>query len=164
MKEVQNERHARKVDGKKYDCNDVCCGFNPGSHYCISSSEKSDLTKFGAGIVLYFKFIKHLMFFFFLFILLSLPALVFYTAAFYSYNEGKEGLSYLDLLTATTVGALGLGANSCGLAKYPGSAVSDDQKTIHFECTAGTIADIDNIIFGLAETGTTCTFIEEVFI
>ena len=103
-----SEVHARHPNGTKYNCDDVCSKFETGSHYLFSSSEKSDLTKFGVGIVLYFKFVKHLIFFFFIFLLLSIPAFVLYGAS-YSAASSSESLSYLELLTATTVGTVGLG-------------------------------------------------------
>jgi len=109
MLQSRKENHATKANGSYYKCADVCCDFEPGSHYCVSSSEKSDLTKFGVGILLYFKYVKHLIFFFFLFILLSIPALVFSVASFQTYNNKSGNLSYLDLLTATTIGSIGLG-------------------------------------------------------
>jgi len=161
MLQAKKQNHATRADGEYYKCADVCCDFEPGSHYCISSSEKSDLTKFGVGILLYFKYLKHLMFFFFLFILLSVPALVFSVASYQTYNTNSGSTSYLDLLTATTIGSIGLGAASCGLGKLSAYATAGStENQITFTCTAGEIADVSNIIYGIVETGSTCNFFE----
>lgn len=110
MLQSLKKNHVRKADGKTYGCLEACWSFNTGSHGIVKSSEKSDLTKFGVGIMLYFKFIKHLMLFFFLFTLLSVPAYVFYTAAYYNYNyHNTDSISYTDALAATTLGSVGLG-------------------------------------------------------
>jgi len=163
MKLVVKERHARKPDDKNYTCEDVCYNVDSGSHYCLKSSAKSDLSKFGVGIVLYFKFLKHLIFFFSLFTALSIPAFIFYTGSFsaYNLNNTTKSLNYIDLLTATTVGAVGFGASSCGISKYPSSAATPDQTTMRFECPTGKIASINNIVYGLVKTGTTCSLIDE---
>jgi len=160
MKQSQKEHHATKTEDTYYNCKDVCYKFEPGSHYCMESSEKSDLNKFGVGIMLYFKFVKHLIFFFLMFIILSIPALVFYIASFSAYNSKGSDLSYLDLLTATTVGSIGLGASSCSIAKHPNYNTSEEQTEMSFQCVSGTISNVNNIEFGLVKTGQTCSFID----
>jgi len=154
-----SEVHSRQPNGSKYNCDDVCCDFETGSHYLFSSSEKTDLTKFGVGIVLYFKFVKHLIFFFFIFLLLSVPAFVLYGAS-YSANTNSSSLSYLDLLTATTVGTVGLGATSCGLGKYPDYASSSDETKIFFQCSSGTLVGQSSLVYGFVKGGSTCNFVD----
>jgi len=110
MKQSIKKNHAFKPNGDPYTCKDVCYKFNTGNHYLFSSSEKSELTKFGVGIMLYFKFIKHLSVFFMLFTIISIPAFVFYITSFIQYKDSSD-VSYLDLLTATTLGSVGLGTS-----------------------------------------------------
>lgn len=160
MKSSIKETHATKADGSFYNCKEVCYKFKPGGHYIVSSSENSELTKFGAGILLYFKFIKQLIRYFGLFVLISIPAFVFYITAFVQYSPDTNSVSYLDLLTATTLGAVGLSSSYCGVAAYPDSSTPTDEKTIHLECTSGVIASVSNIVFGFIASGTTCSFVD----
>jgi len=108
MKSSVKETHATKGNGDFYDCKEVCYKFKPGQHYLLKSSEHSELTKFGVGILLYFKFIKQLILYFGLFCLISIPAYIFYIAAFVQYSPSTNSVSYLDLLTATTLGSVGM--------------------------------------------------------
>ena len=165
MKESINQNHARKPDGSIFSCWQACCKFNPGYHRIFSSSLESDATKFGVGITLYFKFIKHLIYFFLIAVMLSVPALCFYIACFSSYNSANNRLSYLDLFTAATLGSAGLGSSSCGVARYPGSSSATATQTVmNFNCKAGTIADVSNIVYGLVSLGSTCRVVEDVFL
>jgi len=109
MKESVKSKSISKTDGKPYSFKDVCLKFSPGSHYLLSSSEKSELNRFGVGICLYFKLIKHLSLYFFIFTLLSIPALIFYTKAYHQFSENADDMGYLDFLTSTSLGSLGLG-------------------------------------------------------
>jgi len=52
MKESVKSKSISKTDGKPYSFKDVCLKFSPGSHYLLSSSEKSELNRFGVGISL----------------------------------------------------------------------------------------------------------------
>jgi len=159
MKTSVKETHATKGNGDFYNCKEVCYKFKPGQHYLLKSSENSELTKFGVGILLYFKFIKQLILYFGLFCLISIPAYIFYIAAFVQYSPGTNSVSYLDLLTATTLGSVGMSASYCGLAGYPDGSRSTDEITIYLECTSGVIADVGNIVYGFVDSGTTCSFI-----
>ena len=66
------ENHPIKDDKTFYNCSDVCFDVNSGYHCLWNSSKETDLTKFGIGIVLYFKFLKNLIFFFSIFTVISL--------------------------------------------------------------------------------------------
>jgi len=61
---------------KPYDCNETC-KFTTGWHYFLETSASSELDKFGAGMVLYFRFLKYITIFFFIFALLSIPSLYY---------------------------------------------------------------------------------------
>jgi len=162
MKQSIQAKNVTKPDGSLFTCWQACCKFSPGYHTLTSSSLESDATRFGVGITLYFKFIKHLIYFFIIAILLSVPALCFYIAAFSSYNTANQP-SYLDLLTATTLGSVGLGSSSCGVARYPDSSSgsSSQTSTMQFKCKAGKIADVSNIVFGLVTLGSTCRLVQD---
>ena len=69
--------HARRDDKTEYGCYEAWCDIDPGCHCCGWSSETSDMDKYGIGIVLYFRFLKYLMSWYFFFVLFSLPALYF---------------------------------------------------------------------------------------
>ena len=77
MKKIRDETHARNKYKKPYSCYDACCGFTTGWHNGLTTTSESDMDKFGVGMVLYFRFVKYLGCFFFIFTLLSFPALFF---------------------------------------------------------------------------------------
>lgn len=79
MIKAVNENHARNKKNQRYTLSEACCDAQTGYHCCCSTSKNTDFEKFGIGINLYFKFLKYLIAFFFLFILLSIPA--FYLSA-----------------------------------------------------------------------------------
>jgi len=56
-----------------------------------------------------------------------------------------------------------LGATSCSVAQHPdASDVQADRIQLYFQCNSGTIADPSNIIFGMVDRGSTCTYVDEV--
>lgn len=73
LKSVQ-DNHWRNQN-KPYSCAEACCDVNTGYHFCCFTSKSTDIEKMGVGISLYFKFIKYLMGYFFLFIILSIPSI-----------------------------------------------------------------------------------------
>jgi len=103
------KEHPHKPNGIPYSFKNVLFKFKVGYHRLFSSSPNSDLDKFGIGITLYFKLLKHLIRFFFLFILLSIPAYIFYVAAYVQYYDDSQSVNYLDVITSTTVGSIGMG-------------------------------------------------------
>lgn len=61
---------------KPYGCKDTC-NLTTGRHsLCGSTSNNSQADKFGIGVVLYFRFVKLLAIYFFIFMLLEIPALI----------------------------------------------------------------------------------------
>lgn len=69
------KNHATNIHNQKYKAVEVCCYADAGSHFCCGTSKKSEFQKFGVGITLYFKYIKYLICFYLLFMILSLPIL-----------------------------------------------------------------------------------------
>jgi len=94
--------------GNYYTCCEACCTVNTGYHCCGETTDRSDLEKYGVGIVLYFKFVKYLIFYFFIFTILSVPSLYYSITAFTRFNT-ETSLTLNHVLQATTIGALGLG-------------------------------------------------------
>ena len=72
---VVSKNHATNSKNQKYGIGEVCCQVEAGFHFCCGTSKYSDFEKFGVGISLYFKFIKYLICFFFIFVIISLPIL-----------------------------------------------------------------------------------------
>ena len=70
---VVAENHARNSQNNAYGCMESCCEVQSGYHLCCGTSSNSGFEKFGVGITLYFKFLKYMMCFFLLFMLISLP-------------------------------------------------------------------------------------------
>jgi len=158
MKKQVANLHAHKKEGESYSYKDVLFKFKIGQHKLFSSSTNSDLDQFGVGIALYFKFLKHLIRFFFVFLLLSIPAYVFYIAAYSQYYVSTSSATYLNALTSTTLGSIGLGSKTCSLGRHPDYGTADQSK-LHLSCIKGNIADVSNINFGFVPLGSQCDFI-----
>jgi len=75
MLKAVKENHARNSKNEQYKYLEACCEVETGFHCCCGTSKNTDFEKFGVGINLYFKFLKYLMSFFLLFIILSIPSL-----------------------------------------------------------------------------------------
>jgi len=175
MKQQVANLHAQKKEGEPYSWKDALYKFKVGQHKFFSSSANSDLDKFGIAITLYFKFLKHLSRFFLLFVLLSIPAYVFYIAAYVQYYDNPSKLSYLDVLASTTLGSIGMGfflliklvlmkigSKTCSLGRHPDFG-STDEAMLHLSCRKGNIADVSNINFGFAQLGSQCDSILQVY-
>lgn len=83
MEYVTNKLHPRIVEKdlqsgvikfKKYSF----CKNRTGLHCICKKFRESDLVEYGEGIVLYFMFVKYLIFLFLIFSFLSIPAFYFY--------------------------------------------------------------------------------------
>ena len=79
LRKTIDATHPRNKHKKPYSCYESCLDFNTGWHKFTTTTPKSDLDKFGIGMVLYFRFLKYLAIFFFIFTLLSIPALYYTT-------------------------------------------------------------------------------------
>jgi hypothetical protein len=75
MMRAVNENHARNTKGQHYGFGEACCDVETGYHCCCGTSKNTEFEKFGVGINLYFKFLKYLLVFFLLFMLLAVPSL-----------------------------------------------------------------------------------------
>lgn len=87
MCQVVAENHARNSKNKEYGMTEVCCEVEAGYHFCCGTSIKSEFNKFGVGITLYFKFVKHLIAFFFILIILSLPIIYLNVEGFFIFRN-----------------------------------------------------------------------------
>lgn len=77
MVKTVNENHARNSSSQRYKCSEACCDVHTGYHCCCGTSKNTEFEKFGVGINLYFKFLKYMMHFFILFLILSIPSFYF---------------------------------------------------------------------------------------
>lgn len=84
------ETHWFKSDGLGYGCCDACFDVDTGYHFCCMTSYKTDLERMGVGISLYFRFLKYLGGFFFLFMVLSIPS-IFFSVEGKIYKINKRG-------------------------------------------------------------------------
>lgn len=85
MVKAVNENHARNAKGDRYSCSEACCDLETGYHCCCGTSKNTEFEKFGVGINLYFKFLKYLMVFFLLFLILALPSLYLSAEGIFGY-------------------------------------------------------------------------------
>jgi len=145
--------HARTKFGKPYSCTEACCQFQTGSHCLFNTTEESDLDKFGVGMVLYFRFLKYLIAFFFIFAILSAPSLYFAIRA----NNSLEVDGFKDykgMLYYTTLGSIEQGVTKCAKAS------ANDQ--LSFSCDKGTLGSFSTFQYGRIysdETDTSCELI-----
>lgn len=116
------ELHARNQNQKPYSLSG-CCGVATGWHKCTGSSKKSDLDRFGVGIVHYFRFIKYMGLFFFLATIMSIPSLFFATQCkFYhkngltnifsaarDFDSGEISANFKELLYMTSMASIAVG-------------------------------------------------------
>ena len=89
---------------QKYQRHSICFSMT-GSVCCMTKFRKSDFTKYGSGVVIYFQFIKFWTMIMFFLSLLSAPAFIFY----YSGNilSVMKNPDMKDVFTAFTIGNLG---------------------------------------------------------
>jgi hypothetical protein len=129
--------HPRNKREKGYSCGEAC-GYTTGWHACCGTSKKSDLDQFGVGVVLYFRFVKYMIGFFFLFSLLQLPALYFSIQSSLNFTSGAS--DYKTALYYTTLGSIGRGATQC---KTPMM-----NENISFSCESGTLGRLSALEYG----------------
>jgi len=90
------------------------CGTDTGIHLCCKSQRKTELAPYGVGIALYFQFLKHMIYTFFLLTLLSVPSYIFF------FSGNSSGVAALDniknTLTAFSLGNIGQSAYACNSA------------------------------------------------
>lgn len=92
----------------------MCC-LDTGCHFLCSTTEKSPFDKFGIGISLYFRLVKTLICYFFIFSILAVPAIYFGVISFQEGDNSND--QFNDYLMSTTIGSLGLQATSCQKAR-----------------------------------------------
>lgn len=102
----------------KYPICTTHTGWNLPSKRC----RQTGLKEFGVGICLYFKWLKYLVCIFFVLVLLSIPALIFFISA--SDGDFKTHPSFDTMLALTTLGNMGTDFNSCGRTSNLKSSVS----------------------------------------
>jgi len=131
MKAVINQTHPRKViekDGKKQYVKYPVCKTHTGMHcLCFPRWRKNDIQEFGIGLVLYFRFIKFLIYLFAWCTLLSIPSFIFFGSAYLNRvnADGSEALAYDRSFQSSylflTMGALGESQPTCSSAVNNGT-------------------------------------------
>ncbi|CAD8188725.1 unnamed protein product [Paramecium pentaurelia] len=155
--------HPTDVDDKLYDCTN-CYDVDVGFNCCCSTEFQSDINQYGAGITIYFRFLKQIILYFLLFALLSIPQLMF------SLSCVQDTLTLNSILMGTTLGSLSLQGDSCIKMSWDdvilNNNVSLDTATIlektTFNCNSGTIS-AQNFVLGFVQEGSNsipCTYYE----
>jgi len=79
-----------------YTCADVACRTSMSGHCCCWTSEKTAVDELGVGVTLYFKQLRHLIWNYLFFTIISLPILFF---SVYASKDNSQTLStFQDLL------------------------------------------------------------------
>jgi hypothetical protein len=104
----------------------------PKEHY-----KKSAIDHLGMGIALYFKLLKFIGFLMLLFCLFSIPALAI-SSTYFAQALTNTGSFLTNFFLATSIGAIGVNANSC----YMGQLYSSSSNTVPFSlsCANGLMA------------------------
>lgn len=143
LKKTLDDTHARNRDRKPYSLSEVCCSVTTGWHKCLDSTKKSELDKFGVGIVHYFRFIKYFGLFFFLATIMSIPSLFFTTQAGRDANDGEISSNFKELLYMTSLASIARGASQC--AKV---SLTPPVSPITFSCKRGKIGAFSTVDYG----------------
>lgn len=116
------------------------CGTNIGIHLCCKSMRKTELAPYGVGIALYFQFLKHMIYTFFLLSILSVPSYIFF------YSGNSSGVAALDniknTLTAFSLGNIGQSAYACNSAQLD---QAKNQINVTLFCSYGYLAEIETL-------------------
>ncbi len=78
MKLKTRALHPLNENGDRYDLKEIINNAETGVHGCLcSTTQKTEFDRFGVGINLYFRFLKTMSKYFFLFFIISLPIFIF---------------------------------------------------------------------------------------
>ncbi len=94
-----------QIDGELKFKKHQICGTSTGNNCCLKSCRKSDLSQYGPGIVIYFQFVKFLIYIGVFLTLLSLPAFILYQSG--SLITNKQNPDLTDLFSSFTLGNIG---------------------------------------------------------
>ncbi|CAD8090541.1 unnamed protein product [Paramecium sonneborni] len=143
--------HPTDPDDKFYDCSN-CYDVDVGFNCCCSTEFQSDINQYGAGITIYFRFLKQIILYFLLFAIMSIPQLIF------SLSCVQDTLTLNSMLMGTTLGSLSLQGDSCIKKSWDDVIQNNDltldqatilQKTT-FQCKSGTIS-AQNFVLGFIQ-------------
>ena len=129
---------------RKYYCSEACCE-SPGYFCCFKSPQQSsEFMKFGLGICLYFKFLKHsIIFYFFLSLLAVLSCVVCYKVA--EQNNVNTVDNYSNFLFATTYGSFSSEHNKCQYSRISNN-FGIYQSTFNLKCRRGQLSIFDSVL------------------
>ena len=109
-----------------------------------ANCKKSRLTELGIGMIIYFKFLKALVWSFFVICLFNIPLLVTY----YQNNKQKKVNSYMDALFKTTIGNIGSTMYNCD--KVSIGEITNSEYTTNLNCFDRVIAKVT--AFGISSS------------
>ncbi|KAL4456640.1 hypothetical protein ABPG74_000747 [Tetrahymena malaccensis] len=142
--------HMRKFNPKtkqfdlQYDCcGDVFCDTEIPGHCCWSTSKATAVDERGVGITLYFKSLKHLIWNYLFFVIISAPILFF---CLYSSKESSiEINSFQSFLQSSTVGNIGQDARQC----FKDAFLFNTTTEYVMKCSTGNLAMSQTFAWGL---------------
>ncbi|KAL4505499.1 hypothetical protein ABPG72_002561 [Tetrahymena utriculariae] len=142
--------HMRKENPKtkqldlEYDCcGDIICGTDIPGHCCCSTSKTTAVDERGVGITLYFKSLKHLIWNYLFFVIISAPILFF---CLYSSKESSVEInSFESFLQSSTVGNIGQDARQC----FKDGFLFNTTTQYVMKCSTGNLAMSQTFSWGL---------------
>jgi hypothetical protein len=117
------------------------CGTKTGGFSIKSDTRKSDLEGYGAGIVLYFQFLKYMAIVFLIMTILAIPTCIL----FYSGNTTYDG-NFKGLLTAVSLGNIGEARPSCNTGEVDletNPDLIDPKISMYLQCNNGYLESLD---------------------
>ena len=111
--------HKINEEGKieKHSCKESCCDLDPG-YFCCCNTTKPDnsFRKFGTGVCLYFKFMKHSSSVLFLITVIAILAtlLCIWVATQNNFNTSE---TYSSFLFSTTLGVFAAEKSKCSYSR-----------------------------------------------
>ncbi|EAR88902.2 transmembrane protein, putative (macronuclear) [Tetrahymena thermophila SB210] len=150
FKKKLDSLHMRKENPKtkqldlEYECcSDVICGTDIPGHCCCSTSKKTAVDERGVGITLYFKSLKHLIWNYLFFVIISAPILFF--CLYSSKQSSVEINSFQSFLQSSTVGNIGQDARQCFKDAFFFNTTSE----YVMQCSTGNLAMSQTFSWGL---------------
>ncbi|TNV86581.1 hypothetical protein FGO68_gene17344 [Halteria grandinella] len=130
--------HPREITydtkGKAMYTKHPICRTSTGWPCCTRKSRESDLSQYGAGLVLYFQFIKFLILVYAGLFILSLPCFVLYFSGNAFSNTAES--EFKNFLAQFTIGNIGQASSACNSAQM---VTTTNPESINLFCTFGTL-------------------------
>lgn len=142
VKQHQQRMHPRKKNGAMYGCCEADISFLPMCMCCIKGNKwiTPAAREIGIGPTLFLMTQKAFAYMFFLFMIINIPLIIFYSAGHGGVKDDKKDAQFTDVFGQLSIGNLGVSDYACAnlnIAKVGYN--SFDKKKLQFNCPYGTM-------------------------